>query len=191
MFKETIENYLPNEAEEIITKKAIINFIENNNDVLSRENLIAHLTTSAFIINKEFTKTVFAYHNIYDSWAWIGGHNDDDPDCLNVAIKEAQEETGLKTVKPVITDPIMLDILSVDAHYKNGEFVPDHLHLNITYLLFGLESEKLSVKVDENQAVKWISIDEMPTITNEAKMRLIYEKGIRRIMEIKKGFNRS
>lgn len=191
MYKKTIENYIPKNNEEAITKKTILQFIEKNDDALSRNNLIAHITTSAFIINKAFTKTVFAYHNIYDAWAWIGGHNDNDDNCLNVAIAEAREETGLITITPVTNEPIMIDILSVDSHYKNGNFIPDHLHLNITYLLFGDELEPLSIKSDENQAVKWINLEDMPLITSETKMRPIYNKGLKRILEIKKGFNQN
>lgn len=188
MILSEIEKYIPKDLEEKITKNIIIDFIKNNSNVLSRKNMIAHITTSAFIINQNFTKTVFAFHNIYNSWAWIGGHNDGNDNCLEVAIKEAREETGLKTISPVTNEAIMLDILSVDAHYKNGKFIPDHLHLNITYLLFGLENEQLKVKKDENKAVKWIDIEDMPKITNESKMRPIYEKGLTRIKEIKKGF---
>lgn len=46
-----------------------------------------------------------AYHNIYKSWAWTGGHSDGDSDLLNVALKEAKEETGLENLK-VLSDGI-------------------------------------------------------------------------------------
>ena len=73
-----------------------------------------------------------AYHNIYHSWAWTGGHADGEKDLLSVAIREAKEETGIKTVKPVMEGIFSLEVLTVDGHEKNGSYVPSHLHLNVT-----------------------------------------------------------
>lgn len=101
-----------------------------------------------------------AYHRIYDSWAWTGGHADGESDLLRVAIREAQEESGLKTVVPVTEKPFSIEILTVDGHEKRGAYVPSHLHLNVTYLLRGDESEPLRVKEDENAGVCWFSPDE-------------------------------
>ena len=99
MYRSVIEKYIPKNEQEVVDKEAILSFINKNTDVLSRDNLIAHLTTSAFIVNKEMTRVVFAYHLIYESWAWIGGHNDNEPDCLKVAIQETNE--GLEVEKEV------------------------------------------------------------------------------------------
>ena len=42
------------------------------------------------------------YHNIYNSWAWPGGHADGESDLLGVAMREVMEETGIKNLKPFI-----------------------------------------------------------------------------------------
>ena len=36
----------------------------------------AHFTASAWVVNPLRTKTLMIYHNIYQSWSWIGGHAD-------------------------------------------------------------------------------------------------------------------
>ena len=108
-----------------------------------------------------------AYHKIYDSWAWLGGHCDGEKDCLKVALKEVREETGVKNVKPVSEDIFSLEILSVDSHMKKGKYVPTHLHLNVTYLLEADENDELFVKEDENSSVGWFGLDEAVKKSNE------------------------
>lgn len=190
MYRKVIENYIPVNEQEEMDKKAMLEFIKRNDDALSRENLIAHLTTSSIIVNHDYTKILFAYHLIYQSWAWLGGHNDDDPDCLRVAIKEANEESGLENVKAVSEEPIMLDIIQVKNHIKKGKYVPDHLHLNLTYLLIADDKERLVIKEDENSGVKWFNIDEVLKYVNEERMLPIYIKAINKIKEFKKKKNR-
>ena len=116
------------------------------------------------------------YHNIYKSWAWTGGHADGDSDLLHVAIKEAEEETGLNNLK-LLSDGIYgLQILTVDSHIKRGKFVSSHLHLDCCFLLEANEEEKLRIKKDENSGVKWVEIDKVTKLTNEEKMKPIYAK---------------
>ena len=100
-------------------------------------------------------KVLMAYHKIYDSWAWTGGHADGEEDLLSVAVREAREETGLQTVTPVMEAPFSVEILTVNGHEKKGQYVPSHLHLNVTYLLRGDDAEILTVKEDENAGVSW------------------------------------
>jgi len=180
-----IYNYKALNKQEEVERKVMLDFIKNNDNTLLRENKVAHFTTSAFILNESLTKVVFAYHLIYNSWSWIGGHNDGDNDFLNVALKEASEETGLKTLNTITNKPLMLDIIHVSNHYKNGEYIPDHLHFNLTYFLLGNECEKLTISENENSDVKWIDIDEMVNITSEDRMRSIYKKAYNIINNIK------
>lgn len=176
MFKKTIENYVPKTEQEEVDKKAILDFIENNDDVLYRSNLVAHMTSSAIVTNASMSKVLFAYHNIYNSWSWVGGHNDGNPNLLEVAMKEAKEETGVENIAPKKSDLIALDVVHVTNHHKNGAFVPDHLHLNATYHLIADESDPLVVKEDENSAVRWFDIDEVLEYVDEPRMVPIYKK---------------
>lgn len=157
--KEEIEKYSPFNEEEEKDKALILRFIDEP-DILTRENTLAHLTASAWIVNKEHTKVIMCYHKIYDSWSWLGGHADGEADLLSVAIKEVKEECGVNTVTPVSKEIFSLESLTVDGHYKRGEYVSSHLHLNITYLLEADENEILSVNEDENTGVKWFTLDE-------------------------------
>ena len=176
MFKESIKNYIPKTEQEKRDKEATLQFIEKNDDALVRSNLAGHLTSSAIVTNESEDKVLFAYHNIYDSWSWVGGHNDGDPDLLKVAIKETREETGVQNVYPKSEDILALDVVHVTNHYKNGEFIPDHLHFNVTYHLIADEKDTLQVKADENSGVRWFKIKDVLDVIDEERMRPIYEK---------------
>jgi 8-oxo-dGTP pyrophosphatase MutT (NUDIX family) len=182
-FIEDIKNYKPYNEQEEKDKKLIEYYIDNFKDILTRENEVAHLTSSAFILNKDKSKVLMIYHNIYDSWAWTGGHADGEEDLLAVALKEAKEETGIKKVNPITPDIFSLEILPVAGHYKRGKYVSAHLHLSVTYLLKAYENEELFIKPDENSGVKWIPIDEVVKVSNEPHMRVIYEKIISKIKD--------
>ena len=186
MYIEDFNNYLPQCEQELVDKKAILSFINNNQDCLDRKNLVAHITSSAIVVNKMMDKVLFIHHNIYNSWGWVGGHNDGNPNLLEVAIKEAQEETGVNNITIYNKDIIGIDIIQVENHIKNGKFVGDHLHLNATYLLIADEFEKLIVKEDENSAVKWFYINEVMNYVTEDRIKDVYNKLFTRIKEIAK-----
>lgn len=174
--KEELIKYIPYNEQEENDKRLMLEYIEKFEDVLTRKNELCHFTASNWIVNKERTKVLMIYHNIYKSWAWTGGHADGDNDLMQVALKEAREETGLKNLK-VISDGIYSnEILTVNSHIKRGKFVSAHLHLDCCYLLEADENEELKIKEDENSGVKWIDIEKATEITNEEQMRPIYQK---------------
>ena len=174
--KEQIEKYIPYNEQEESDKELMLEYIDIFEDVLTRKNRMCHFTASNWIVNKERTKVLMIYHNIYKSWAWTGGHTDGNSDLLYVAIKEAEEETGLDNLKLLGDGIYGLQILTVDSHIKRGKFVSSHLHLDCCFLFEADEKDELRIKEDENSAVKWIDIDKVTKITNEEKMKPIYKK---------------
>ena len=178
-----ISKYFPVNEQEMEDKMSFFKFIENYDDVLTRNNIIGHFTASAFIFNKARTKVLMVYHNIYKSYAFPGGHADGDDDFLRVAIREAKEETGIKNVEIISNNIAAIDVLSIAGHMKNGEYVSSHLHYNLTYLLSADEEEELSIKKDENSDVMWIAIDEIIHKVTEEHMKPVYLKLINKIKE--------
>ena len=155
-----IEAYQPYNIQEEKDRKTILAFLSMYEDAFYRENELGHMTASAWVVNKNRDKVLMAYHKIYDSWAWLGGHCDGEEDCLAVALKEVREETGVKSVRPISNKIFSLEVLPVFAHMKRGNFVPSHLHLNLTYLLEADEEEAVRAKEDENSGVAWFSLAE-------------------------------
>lgn len=181
-----ISEYKPYDEREKIDKEVMLEFIENNEDVLTRENKIAHFTTSAWITNKERTKILMIYHNIYDSWAWVGGHSDGDEDLFHVINKEIEEETGLTNLKPLIEGIYGINIITVDNHIKRGKTVNSHLHFDVEYLFEADEKEAVRIKEDENSGVKWIDIKEVNNYSTEEKIKPIYSRLNKKLFELDK-----
>ncbi len=181
-----IKDYKPFNDQEKVDKDIIVYYLENYDDIFYRTNLIAHMTASGWVLNEKKNKLLMAYHNLYDSWAWLGGHADGNMDLLEVAIKEVKEESGVETVKAIFDDIYSLEILSVDGHFKNGEYVPTHVHLNITYLLQADEKETVVSKEDENSAVGWFDLEKAVEVSNEQWFKdNIYSKLNEKLKKIK------
>ena len=186
MLREQIEKYIPKCEQEKVDKKLILSFIDRNPDVLDRSNLAAHFTVSSIVVNQALTHVLFAFHNIYQSWAWLGGHNDGDSNLLKIALKEASEETGVKYIVPYSEDIFILDVIYVKNHLKKQAYIPDHLHLNATFLLVADEQEELVVKEDENSGVKWFPIESVLEHVNEERMKSVYQKAFDEIAKLRK-----
>lgn len=175
-FLERLEAYTPYNDQEIADREAFMYFLKHNTEVLTRENPNGHITASAWIVNESRDKVLMIYHNLYDSWAWTGGHADDDWDLLNVAIKEAKEETGLRTIRALSNAFFSIEVLNVEGHVKKGKQIAPHLHYNVTYLLEADDRDALTHKPDENAAVSWFSLAEAVAASTEPYMQKIYSK---------------
>lgn len=184
--REKIEKYVPYNEQEEKDKNTILKYMDTFEDTLTRNNEFGHFTASAWVVNKERTKVLMIYHNIYKSWAWTGGHADGESGLLSVAVREVKEETGVENVKVLDDDIFSLEIVCVNGHIKRGKYVSSHVHLNLTFLLEVDENETLRTKEDENSGVKWVPIDEVEVTSNE---RWVKEKVYRKLNEkLKKRF---
>ena len=179
--KNLIYEYKPFNEQEEKDKQVILKWIDSFDNLLTRDNEFAHFCSSAFVVNKNRDKVLMIYHNIYDSWAWTGGHVDGETDMLGVALKEVMEETGVKNLKPISLDIFLLDILPVLGHFKKGKYVSAHTHLSIAYLLEADENELLIIKKDENSNVEWVPIDKVVQKSTEPHMKQVYEKAIKKL----------
>lgn len=187
---EQVKNYKPYNEQEIKDKEYILYQLLNCKDIFYRENLDQHMTSSCWIVNKQRTKILLAYHNIFKSYAWLGGHADGDEDLIRVSLKEGKEESGLSSLKLLSNDIFSLEVLDVEPHYKKGKLVKKHLHLNVTYLIEADENENLIVKEDENSSLKWFDIDSSLEYVNEKWMKEnIYSKLNSKLKEFIKNEN--
>lgn len=180
-FKEILREYVPYNEQEQKDKELILALLESSkgetNPLFYRENASAHMSASAWVVNRSRDKVLMAYHNIYDSWSWTGGHADGETDLLSVAVREVKEETGITKVVPVTEDIFSIEVLTVDGHEKKGSYVSSHLHLNITYLLEADDQEAVHSKEDENSAVGWFGLEDCLKAVSEPWMRdRIYQK---------------
>lgn len=175
--EQQLKEYHPYNEQEERDLEVIRSMLDAQPDVFTRENLVAHMTASSWLVNSARDKVLMVYHNIYRSWSWTGGHADGERDLLAVAMREAEEETGVQRLRAVTEDIFSVETLTVDGHEKRGVYVPSHLHLNVTYLLEADEEDALRVKPDENSGVQWFSLEEALGACSEPWMaERIYRK---------------
>ncbi|MCI8400050.1 MAG: NUDIX hydrolase [Oscillibacter sp.] len=171
-----IENFTPWNEQEARDRTELLRRLQSGEELYSRENAAAHLTASAWVVSPDRRRVLMAYHKLYDSWAWLGGHADGERDLLSVALREVREESGL-TARPVSPCVYSLEILTVDGHEKRGLYVSSHLHLNVTFLLEGDPAQAVRCKPDENSRVGWFGLAEAVAASSEPWFReRIYSK---------------
>ena len=174
--KEQVLAFVPQNEQEETDRLALLAWLDSGIDIYTRRCNAAHLTASAWVVSPDRTQILMAYHNLYDSWAWLGGHADGEQDLLAVALREVWEESGVSAV-PVCDQLFSVEILPVSGHEKRGEYVSSHLHMNVTFLLEANPSAPIRSKPDENSRVAWFTLDGAVAASSEPWMRdRIYRK---------------
>lgn len=185
---EDVMAYQPVNEQEHVDRELILGRLAHDPHVADRSSL-AHLTTSAWTVDAAGERVLLCYHNIYDSWSWVGGHADGELDLAAVAARELAEETGVTRARLVDAGAggiASLEVLTVDGHVKRGHYVGSHLHLNVTYLFVADPLLALRKKPDENSGVRWVALDEVFALSSEPWMcERVYEKLIARTRELR------
>ncbi|WP_375359401.1 NUDIX hydrolase [Candidatus Tisiphia endosymbiont of Neophilaenus lineatus] len=122
--RESIKNYVSNFQEEY--KERMLDFLDNCKNPFSRETKEGHFTASGFLLNSDKTKFLLMHHRKLDKWLQPGGHCDGNNNILAVAIKEAQEESGILEI-----EPISRQIYDIDVH-----LIPSNTNCNNEHGVF-------------------------------------------------------
>jgi len=154
-----LERYVPWQ-EEAVFKDDMIAFIKQHDTCFERSLSIGHVTASAWLLSKDGAKALLMHHAKLNQWFQLGGHCDGNSDVLEVAIKEAQEESGIVHIVPVSHEIFDIDIHLIPANTKEAA----HYHYDIRFLLQVISDEQI-VQNSESKELRWIgkNIDELPT----------------------------
>jgi 8-oxo-dGTP pyrophosphatase MutT (NUDIX family) len=169
-----LQNYSPVAQEEIEFKDIIISFIQMNSNCFERSLEIGHITASAWLLNKDGSKALLMHHFKLDKWFQLGGHCDGNSDVLAVAIKEAQEESGIMNIIPISNE-----IFDIDIH-----FIPEnsrekgHYHYDVRFLLQVFGDEEL-VQNRESKELRWIDKDIKSLPTENPSVVRMFNKWIK------------
>ncbi len=158
----------PTEAE---TVQSFIEFVQSQTECFERTLPIGHITGSAWIVTPDGSVVLLTHHRKLDRWLQLGGHADGDPDVIAVALKEAQEESGLEEFELVGDGIFDLDIHPIPAR-KNE---PEHLHYDVRYVFRAIGQTDFTVS-EESHDLRWVPIGEVQTLTTEESMLRMVRK---------------
>ncbi|MBK8292049.1 MAG: NUDIX hydrolase [Flammeovirgaceae bacterium] len=148
--------------------------LQKQTNCFDRTHLPGHITGSAWIVDPSNTQALLVHHAKLNKWVQPGGHADGDENILQVALREAEEETGLKKLRVVNDTPFDVDIHLIP---KRADF-PEHFHFDIRYLLEASMSDQIIVS-NESHDVKWITLDTLEDYNPERSVIRMKIKSLR------------
>ncbi len=154
-----LERYLPADPVEQESLARIMAFVTSQPLCFERSLAVGHITGSAWLIDENAGAALLTHHRKLNRWLQLGGHCDGDPDVLAVALREAQEESGITNIEPVTTEIFDVDVHPIPAR---GD-VPAHDHYDIRFLLRVTGDTTFSVS-GESHDLAWLKPDEMPPL---------------------------
>lgn len=127
--------------------------LEDPQDPFVRERLAGHFTGSAWVVSLDGRRTLLTHHRKLDRWLQPGGHADGDMDLARVALREAEEETGVPGLH--LDDGAIFDL---DRHWipERGA-VPGHWHYDVRYVVRAGPDERFVVS-EESHALAWRNV---------------------------------
>ena len=148
----------------------IRDFVESNQDCFQRELLIGHVTGSAWVLSPARDAALLTHHRKLDIWVQLGGHADGDPDIAAVAMREAEEESGIADISLVVPDIFDIDIHTIPA--RGAE--PGHFHYDCRFLLQAASEDY--VVTEESHDLAWIPLDRVQQYTEEVSVLRMVQK---------------
>jgi len=155
-----LEHYRNIAITECETIDNIIQFVRNHNDCFARENIVGHITGSAWLLNQTEDKVLLTHHKKLGKWLQLGGHADGCGDILTVAQTEAREESGIDAIVPLQNTIFSVDIHLIPEYRRQNLLEPQHYHYDITYLFKVADNSAYCVS-DESHALAWFTIPEL------------------------------
>jgi 8-oxo-dGTP pyrophosphatase MutT (NUDIX family) len=169
-----LKSYHPKDPQEILFTEQTTSFIQENPECFERTLLIGHITGSAWIVDKSRQFTLLTHHRKLDKWFQTGGHCDGDSDVLNVAIKEAMEETGLSDIQAISPN-----IFDIDIHeIPERKDVPPHLHYDVRFLLEADINKPLIIS-SESADLAWVELSKVSQLNDSQSIMRMVLKGIK------------
>ena len=129
-----------------------IDFIRENPACCERSLPIGHLTGSAWLVSNDGQRALLMHHRKLNRWLQPGGHADGNADLAQVALREAEEETGLANL---IVDPEIYDLDQHRIPARGNE--PEHWHYDVRFVVHACGSE-LFIQNEESLALAWFDI---------------------------------
>jgi len=161
-------------SEEFVFYDQYTEFLENNEACFERENK-GHITGAGWIVNHDFSQALLTHHKKLNIWCQLGGHADGNPDIQSVALREAQEESGIENLTFVFDG-----IFDIDVHPLANAC---SYHYDVRFLLQAPPDASFKIS-DESHALAWVSPNCITDYTQERSVVRLAQK-VQSIMHMK------
>lgn len=158
-------------ADEEATRARLRAFIAREPDAFARSRAGGHVTASAWIVDTEREHALLLHHRKLERWLQPGGHADGDADLRAAALREAREESGLRTLRFASEGIYDLDIHAIPARAAE----PAHEHFDVRFALEADRREPVRGN-DESHDVRWISLGELAAFGIDDSVRRMARK---------------
>jgi 8-oxo-dGTP pyrophosphatase MutT (NUDIX family) len=128
---------------------------EQAGDPFVRARLAGHFTGSAWVVSADGERALLLHHRKLDRWLQPGGHADGDIDLARVALRESEEETGLRGLR---VDPRIFDLDRHRIPARGDE--PEHWHYDVRFVVHAGTDEAFAVS-EESHALAWRPVREI------------------------------
>jgi 8-oxo-dGTP pyrophosphatase MutT (NUDIX family) len=164
-----LARHQPFDEHEARMQQRVVAFVEANDDCFERTLAIGHVTGSAWIVDCARAQVLLTHHAKLNKWLQPGGHADGDPDILRVALREAREETGLRSLRAISEE-----IFDVDAHEIPARTTePAHVHYDIRFLLEADCGEPLTISTESHE-LAWVPLHQVDQLnTDQSVLRMV------------------
>lgn len=150
-------------------------FLAADAPVFARSHASGHFTGSAWLVSADGERVLLTHHRKLGRWLQLGGHADGDSDLAQVALREAEEESGLVGLR---VEPAIFDL---DAHLipeRGSE--PAHWHYDVRYVVRATDNEAFVVSA-ESLALAWKPVRAlMDDAATDASLRRMAHKWLTR-----------
>lgn len=159
---DALDDYASRHPDEAALTARFRSFVQDHNDCFERTLAIGHLTGSAWILDASGNRVLLTHHRKLDRWLQPGGHADGDHDILSVAMKEAEEETGLDPLESVNEAIFDLDVHPIPARGSD----PEHLHYDVRFAIRH-SGDGAFVVSEESHDLAWVPLEQLADYTDE------------------------
>lgn len=170
-FLQQLIEYVPSSKWEQQCVNKIIRFVSQHENYTDREFAFGHVTGSAWLLNYDCTKVLLTHHKKLDKWLQLGGHAEGESHIIDVALREAKEESGIDCIAPLSN--IIFDL---DIHpFPQKDGFPEHWHFDIRYLLRVTQPADFTIS-DESHDLRWFGLDEQYKLALEPSVQRMFNK---------------
>ena len=167
---ERLAEYQQRYPQESAIAQQILAVVQAEPRCFERDCWAGHITGSAWILNQAGTHALLTHHKKLDRWLQLGGHSDGEPNTLQVAQREALEESGLR-LKLLSERVFDIDVHEIPARQDD----PAHDHLDVRFALRAMGSDRFAVS-NESHALAWVPLHRVGEYSDEESVLRMVRK---------------